>query len=360
MRVLIITDSFPPRNFGGMAQHASHIANYLAQRHDVLVVALRADRKYVGNANGGYAVRPLLTKRFPALDFRLVAHAAHRFRADVVHVCTAGLVDDRFSARFPVVTRVVGNDFLRPWRGYNLLLRSVLYRLPGEKTRVAVSRWETQIRKAKVNGYLRASHTVAANSSWTRDRLLEAGVAPEHTEVIVGGVDTEVFQPAVDRASVRELLGLRSDCPVLVTAGNLVGKKGFDTILRVLARLTERPLPYYIVVGDGPEEERLQRLASDLGVAGHVSFVGRKNQAELAQYYRAADVYVLASQEETMGRTYFEAGACGIPVLGARVGGVPDVVRHGENGLLVDDPEDEEAPARNSRGMGSGPDSRSC
>lgn len=345
MRILIVTDNFPPRAFGGMAQHALHIARFLGERHDVLVLTLRKDKGRVARKDEPFAVCPLLTKRFPRFDFWTVRRLARSFRADVAHVCTAGLADERLSAVCPVVTRTVGNDFLRPWCGYNLPVRSLLYRLPGAKTKTGITRWETETRKVRIDGYLRASHTVVANSGWTRERLLERGVPSDRVKTIVGGLDTKTFYPSEDKVTTRKALGLPAEAPVITTAGNLIRKKGVDTVLRALALLNVKPKPHYLIVGDGPEEANLLRLVAELELQDQVRFVGRKRQAELATHYQASDVYVLASQEETMGRTYFEAGACGIAVIGARVGGVPDVVEHGMNGLLVDDPEDVDAVA---------------
>lgn len=345
-----------------MAQHAWHMASYLGKNHEVEVLTLRSDRDRVAEAGEPFGVQAVLTKRFPVLDFRIVARAARKFRANVVHVCTAGLLDGRLAGEVPVVTRVVGNDFLRPWCGYNLPLRSVLYRLPGKNTREAITRWEMRVRKPKVHQYLRESRIVVANSSWTRERLLESGLKAEQIRVVVGGMDAVLFSPPGDRPGLRKSLGLDADDFVLVTAGNLIGKKNFDTVIRALAKLNSQGHGNlrYVAVGDGPEEEGLKRLAHDLKVGDRVQFVGRKSQADLARYYQAADLYVQASRNhrlesgevdvETMGRTYFEAGGCGVPVIGARVGGVPSVIEDGKNGLLVDDPEDvDEVAARISQ-----------
>lgn len=341
-RILLVTDNFPPRKFGGMAQHAWHMATYLGQNHEVLVVTLRKDKERRKNDNEPFEVRSVLTKRFPVLDFWIVAREARKFRADVIHVCTAGLLDGRLAGKIPVVTRVVGNDFLRPWCGYYLPLRSLLYRLPGKGTRKAVARWEMRIRKRKVQQNLGKSEIMVANSSWTQDRLLESGLASEQIKVIVGGMDEKLFAPPFDQSGLRESLGLRESDFVMVTAGNLIAKKNFDTVMRALADLVnqgQKNLKYF-VVGDGPEEENLKQLARGLEILDRIHFLGRKTQLDLARYYQAADIYVQVSVEETMGRTYFEAGGCGIPVIGARVGGVSSVIEEGKNGLLVDDPED--------------------
>ncbi len=354
MRILIVTDQFPPAFFGGMAQHAYHMTRYLGERHEVLVVLPQKLDACVEEDR--FTVQRSLTMRFPAHDASRLLRLARSFRPDVIHACTAGLAFSTLSMEFPVVTRVVGNDFLRPWCGYNLPFRSVLYRLPGKNTRLAVKRWETRLRRTKVIEYLRDSRLVVANSEWTRDRLVENGIPVERIKTIVGGLDTETFQPCKERRSVRIELGLPSKSLVLMTAAILVRKKGIDTVIRVVGRLApEWPMLRYVVVGEGEDGDYLRDLTHRLGVGKHVVFVGMKDQVELCNYYQASDIYVQVSRDhrlehgyvdvETMGRTYFEAGACSVPVIGARVGGVPSVVKDGRNGLLVDDPEDEKAIA---------------
>jgi phosphatidylinositol alpha-1,6-mannosyltransferase len=237
---------------------------------------------------------------------------------------------------------VVGNDFLRPWCGYNLPLRCILYRLPGKQTKTAVQKWETSIRKERVIEYLKESHAVVANSAWTKDRLIERGVHPDRVSVIVGGVDTALFQPPANKRGIRAQLNLPAESLVLLTAGNLIVKKGIDTVLKVVADLAPRwPSLRYVVAGDGEERERLQERAADLGLGQRIRFAGRKDHAELSLLYQAADLYVQISQNETMGRTYFEAGACGLPVIAARVEGTTSVVRDNLNGLLVSNPLDQ-------------------
>jgi glycosyltransferase involved in cell wall biosynthesis len=186
---------------------------------------------------------------------------------------------------------------------------------------------------------------VAANSVWTREQLVAEGIPDHHIQTIIGGVDTSIFQPAPEKAEARHKLGLPENGMIILTAGNLVGEKGFDTVLKVVAQLSSRhPSLFYVIVGDGPDETHLRHLAADLGVEDRTIFVGRKPQEELARHYQAANLYVQVSVE-TMGRTYMEAGACGIPVVAAKVGGVPSVVMDNVNGLLVNDPQDQDTIA---------------
>ena len=373
-RILIITDGFPPAVYGGMATHAYNIARYLGERHIALVVTPRiygspsafeglatharnlahqfarriragnASQRWLSNKHEGeepFGVLPILSMRFPGLDAIMLERVARQFGANVVHVCTAGLAFDTLTRRYPTVTRVVGNDFLRPWCGYNLPLRCILYRLPGGGTKSKVQQCESRFRKRTVVGYLRQSHTVVANSEWTKQKLLEEGIQPNKVVTIVGGVDIALFQPPADKRVARARVGLPADALVLLTAASLVQKKGIDTVMRAVAGLVVKwPSVRYVVAGDGKTLNDLQKLAGELGLGGHIIFAGRKNHAELSLLYQAADVYVQISQNETMGRTYFEAGACGIPVIAAGIEGVSAVVRDNVNGLLVADPLD--------------------
>jgi hypothetical protein len=205
---------------------------------------------------------------------------------------------------------------------------------------------------------LKQVNTVVANSAWTQQQLIEEGILEDDIRVVTGGLDSTVFHPPGDKYLLRKKLGIPNDVPVIITAANLVMKKGIDTVLRVVADLASKwqSLRYFIV-GDGSERVFFEKLTEDLGVADRVIFTGRKTQSELCQYYQAADIYVQISRNaemshgfidvETMGRTYMEAGACELPVIASRVGGVPSVVQDHVNGLLVEDPLDQDEIARN-------------
>ena len=349
MRVFIISDQFPPVHFGGMAQHAWHISHYLAERHEVLLL-LPIDHAATSN-DLPFRVAKRLTMKYPRIDAIRSRAIAKRFKPDVIHVCTGGLAFPTLGKRYPVVTRVVGNDFLRPWCGASLLFRSLYYRLPGSRPRAYFQNRETLLRKKKVNNQLRHCTKIVANSNWTKERLIEEGITEKNIEVVVGGMDASLFVPAENQLQIRRELGLAPQSLLLVTAANLIGKKGFDTVIRAVATLKAHyPHIEYIAIGDGPEESALRALADQLGVAEQIHFIGRRTQQELCKYYQAADLYIQPSRDhriengfvdvETMGRTYFEAGGCGIPVIASRVGGVPSVVEDNVNGLLVEDPMD--------------------
>ena len=120
----------------------------------------------------------------------------------------------------------------------------------------------------------------------------------------------------------------------MLSVGQLIPQKGFELVIRAIARLPEATLA---IVGEGPEAAALKRLAERLGIGGRVRFLGAMPQERLAAVYNAADVLVLASAREGYPNVLLEALACGTPVVATAVGGVPEIVRDSVAGRLIED-----------------------
>jgi glycosyltransferase involved in cell wall biosynthesis len=118
----------------------------------------------------------------------------------------------------------------------------------------------------------------------------------------------------------------------LVTVGRLISLKRVDGLIRVIARLEDTAL---VVVGDGPERARLEGLARALGVGGRVYFAGQTTHSRTLSLVAACDALVLNSTHEGFPHVVLEAMSVGVPVIAAAVGGIPEVVRDGENGRLI-------------------------
>ncbi len=166
------------------------------------------------------------------------------------------------------------------------------------------------------------------------ERLRQLAVAGDRLHVMRNGVDPERFAPQPQQA-MRAELGL-AGAPVVLTVGNLQEHKGQRLVLDAFAALrTSHPQARLVIVGDGPDREWLTRRTAELGLGGAVTLAGTVPNAELARWYSAADVLVLASRREGWPNVLLEGMACGTPVVASAVGGIPEVVQSSAVGRLV-------------------------
>lgn len=194
---------------------------------------------------------------------------------------------------------------------------------------------------------LRLADRVITVSRDQRRLLLRRGVDRQRLVLIPTAIDAAAFRSeAEDRLSVRKALDLPTDCPVVVFLGRLSVQKGVDHFLAAAERVgAARPDARFLIVGNGAQRPALERRATELGLDDVVSFLGY--QAGAASLLGASDVVVLPSRSEGLPVVLLEAMAMGIPVVASRVGGIPDLLRHGRTGLLVKP----NAPAQVSAGV---------
>jgi glycosyltransferase involved in cell wall biosynthesis len=193
---------------------------------------------------------------------------------------------------------------------------------------------------------LRRFPKVIAVSDYLRQELIASGLAPHRVVTVHNAIDPDVFVSAVctDRRKVRAELGIEPNAPVVLTVGRLNPEKGHRYLLES-TRLAFRHISNLrvLVVGEGPLRERLEAMAHSLHLDAVVSFLGWRD--DVASLMAASDLFVLPSTRESFGLVILEALALGIPVIATRVGGVPEVIRTDETGILAE-PRDAEALAR--------------
>jgi glycosyltransferase involved in cell wall biosynthesis len=153
-------------------------------------------------------------------------------------------------------------------------------------------------------------------------------------KVIHNGVDTGVFAPQARDAELRRSLGAAPGDLLVVSVSRLVAWKGVRVVLEAIAGLPEGVR--YLVIGEGPEEQSLRRLAQARGIGARVRFLGRVPHRELPLILSQCDLFVQPSiGEEAFGISVVEAMACGLPVLASDNGGLPEIVVEGETGRLL-------------------------
>ncbi|GAB1330133.1 glycosyltransferase family 4 protein [Streptomyces sennicomposti] len=200
-----------------------------------------------------------------------------------------------------------------------------------------------------------STDTLTYLGEYTRSRIARAltPAAAARMAQLPPGVDEKTFHPGSGGAEVRARLGL-SDRPVVVCVSRLVRRKGQDTLIRALPRiLAAEPDTVLLIVGGGPYEKDLRRLAAETGVAASVRFTGAVPWAELPAHYGAGDVFAMPCRTrrggldvEGLGIVYLEASATGLPVVAGDSGGAPDAVLDGETGWVVRGTSPEEAADR--------------
>ena len=185
---------------------------------------------------------------------------------------------------------------------------------------------------------------IASTEDEARELVEHYGADPSRVSVVAPGVDLDIFTPGSRRAA-RQRLGLRPDALTLLFVGRIQPLKAPDILLRAAAMLLDDPAlagRLQVVVLGAPSgsglahPHHLESLGHELGLGPVVQFRPPADRAVVADYYRAADLTVVPSYNESFGLVALESQACGTPVAAAAVGGLPTAVRDEVSGVLVD------------------------
>ena len=172
----------------------------------------------------------------------------------------------------------------------------------------------------------RSAGSVICVSEKVRDQVIEGAAAPVNTTVLYNGVDPQMFSPPDSDP----------DTPVILSVGNLIPVKGHELLLRAFAAIQNQfPGLFLEIIGDGPEQARLQQLANQQGMAGKVHFRGRQSRQQVVDAMRRAAVFALPSRYEGLGCVYLEAMSTGKPVIACLGQGIDEVIEQGVNGYLI-------------------------
>jgi glycosyltransferase involved in cell wall biosynthesis len=314
MRIALLSGIWPP-DVGGPATHAPDFARFLVERgHEVAVVTM---------ADGPPTERPCpvvtVSRRSPfPVRYPLVAvrGAALARRSDVLYATATygAAAAAAAAARRPFVAKLVSDPAYERARRYRLF-GGTLEDFPN-----APGRGVAALRRARTAA-LRRARRIVVPSAYLARIAAGWGLDTGRLEVVPNPAP-----PAADLADAPVEPGL------FVFAGRLTAQKNLGS---ALAAITRVPGARLALVGDGPEREALERAAHTAGLNGRVEFLGAQPRAAVLRTLAGAYAAVLPSAWENLPHAAVEALASGTPVVATAVGGVPEVVRDGVNGLLV-------------------------
>ena len=172
-------------------------------------------------------------------------------------------------------------------------------------------------------------------SQGIKEKLVKKGIAPEKIAVIPTPVDLEKFK-AFEPEKVKQIKDDYFNKKIILYAGRLVKVKNLPLLLKAVAMIrNSKHNIILLIIGEGGEKAKLKRKVRRLEIEDVVVFISSAPQKDLVNYYHAADVFVLPSFSESLGKVLIEAGAAGCPVVSTETTGARDVVVEGRTGYLV-------------------------
>jgi glycosyltransferase involved in cell wall biosynthesis len=198
--------------------------------------------------------------------------------------------------------------------------------------------WRRRVKGTVVPPIVTNASGVLVTGTLARNSMVARGASPDRVRIFANTVDVEEFAAdarrlAPSRPELRASLGAGPDDVLVLSVARLAPEKGLDTLVRAVAAAADQRL-VLALAGDGPERERLGRLADEVGI--RLVLLGDVEWERIVELYVAADVFALLSHREPWAVVVNEAAACGLPLLlSDRVGAAHDLLRDGENGALV-------------------------
>jgi glycosyltransferase involved in cell wall biosynthesis len=322
VKVVVVSGIWPP-DVGGPASHAPALASALIEAGHEVEVVTTADTRPEPR---GYPVRWVSRARpAPLRHLAVVGQIVRAARgADCVYATTmvrrAAL--GATLARRDLVVKLVADE------AYERERRSGRYRGTLDEFQGHRGALRLRLLRATRTAALRRARRIVVPSAYLREIALGWGLVPHRVTVVPNPAPSVDALPS--REEARAALGIAG--AALGTAGRLTAQKALGDTLEALARVPDVEL---VVRGDGPERATLERHAAALGISERVRVLGAGTRDDVVALFRAVDAAVLTSAWENLPHTVLEALAVGTPVIATTVGGIPEVVVDGENGLLV-------------------------
>jgi len=317
MKIAILTYMFPPDDLGGIEIASQDISNQLVQKGKDVFVITSGKRNVTEKTNKNVAVYRVTKPRIKFLGSPLfwfkVFFALKKIKPDIVHCQTVqmGVPGFLFNKIYkkPYIVWCHGFDVYFPWRFKKIISRVVLNS---------------------------AAAVIALTNNMVSELQKNYG---SRIFVLPDGIDSEKFK-GFSKQAIRNKLKIDYKDKIVLFVGGLKEVKGIVFLIEAFKIINKKlPDARLFLVGDGPEKNNLENAVKEGGLEGKVTFIGKVENQKIPEYMALADIFVLPSLSEGLGIVNLEAMASGLPIVATNVGGIPEVVKDGENGFLVD-PED--------------------
>jgi N-acetyl-alpha-D-glucosaminyl L-malate synthase BshA len=307
---------------GGSGVVATELGKMLAEKgHEIHFISssipFRLNRIYHNIFYHQVEVNQYSVFQFPPYDIALaskMAEVANREKLDILHVhyaiphaVCAILAKQMSKVDIKIVTTLHGTD-------------------------ITVLGYDPSLTEAIKFG-IEKSDVVTAVSHSLIEQTHELIQPDKQIETVYNFIDQRIYQKR-DANHLKKEFGIKEDEKVVIHVSNFRPVKRVQDVVKTFARISETMPAKLLLVGDGPEMTPVCRLVKKLGLTDKVHFLGK--QENLDELYSISDLKLLLSEKESFGLVALEAMACGVPCIGTNVGGMPEVIQHGETGYICE------------------------
>lgn len=315
MKIAILVLLFPPKWLAGTEIATYNIARHLAKRgHEVHVITLLDEGLPKESLEQYFYIHRI---RFPRIKFLgiiilwvKVLLLLKRINPQLVHVQSIAIGIAAFLAKKllkkPYVVWGRGSEVYLPWLFKNRISRLVL----------------------------RNADAVIALTEDMKTEMQK--ICNRDAYVIPNGIDLERFEN-LSRDEMRGKLQAKAGEKLVISVGRFRPEKGVRYLIEAMEIIRQKGQPVKLLLGgEGPEEENLKQLVEQLNLGSCINFIGQIPNEKVPQYMAAAHVFALSSLSEGFPNVVLEAMASGLPIVASKVGGLPEIIREGQNGFLVE------------------------
>jgi glycosyltransferase involved in cell wall biosynthesis len=341
-KVCFISPEYWPLT-GGTGAYVYYLSNELLKNGYKIYVVTGSSQAQDIQVNPKLNVSFLKIPKMPIVKSFMLAGSSYRKLNSVRNIANVDIIHPQLPltpnfAVPPNFGKALVCTVHSTWKGEAEAIRGEPYsRLNANEKFLVSFNWFLRIFEEKM---LARAKKIIAVSNFTKWELTNYYKIPQSKiRVIHNGVDVNKFKPAIDKRKIKKELGFNPDDLAIVSVGRLYARKGLFTLIESIPAVVKRfPNGKFIISGKGQSDEmhKLIGHAEKLGVKNNIIFTGYYPDKKLPKLYQAADIFAFSTFYEHHPFAVLEALATGLPVVTTTVGGIPETIESGKNGLLVE------------------------